>query len=291
MLSISFTVGGDWVYKRMVGMVRQATGIDPIVVDHRYDSGATLLAGRNLTVQSVQEQFPNAFRESRAEAIAIPSDDWPFLYLRSVGVPWTYVCVFMLVGLTAALAVRGVFGRSMFSSGRFDAQMFLLGAGFMLLETRAVTQLSLLFGSTWVVNTSVFAGVLVMVLAANVVAGRLGHYRKGLWYALLAASLVGLWMLPLQPFFSLPLWGRAMAAGPMVAVPVFFAGVIFSSELRERRDAAAALGCNLCGAMLGGLLENLSMIVGLKAIVLLALAIYLGSLYSGLKARNFATRT
>jgi len=70
-----------------------------------------------------------------------------------------------------------------------------------------------------------------------------------------------------------------------VSVPVFFAGVIFSSELRTRAEAAAALGFILCGAMLGGLLENLSMIVGLKAIVLLALAIYLGSLYIALKAR------
>jgi hypothetical protein len=97
--------------------------------------------------------------------------------------------------------------------------------------------------------------------------------------------LLVLWMLPLQPFFALPLWARAAASGPIVAVPVFFAGVIFSSELRTRADAAAALGCNLCGAMLGGLLENLSMIVGLKAIVLLALAIYVGSLYAALRAR------
>ncbi|MGZ5061610.1 MAG: hypothetical protein ACXWBL_02890 [Usitatibacter sp.] len=67
--------------------------------------------------------------------------------------------MFPLVAVTAVLAVRGAFGRSVFSRGRFDWQMFLLGAGFMLLETRAVTELSLLFGSTWVVNTSVFAGV------------------------------------------------------------------------------------------------------------------------------------
>jgi hypothetical protein len=33
----------------------------------------------------------------------------------------------------------------------------------------------------------------------------------------------------------------------------------------------------------GGLLENLSMVVGLKAIALLALAIYLGSLQAGLR--------
>ena len=55
-------------------------------------------------------------------------------------------------------------------------------------------------------------------------------------------------------------------------------GVIFSSELRARSDAAAAPGCNLCGAVVGGLLENLSMAVGLKAVVLLALAMYLASL-------------
>ncbi len=287
MLTISFTVGGPWIYARMVGMVREATGLDPIIVAHGYDSAVTILAGRGLTLQAVQQRFPGAHREpSKLESVAIPSDDWPFLYLRSIGVPWTYLTVFLLVGLTAAFAVRGVFGRSMFARGRFDWQMFLLGAGFMLLETRAVTQLSLLFGSTWIVNTSVFAGVLIMVLAANLLAGRLGEHRRVLWYGLLAVSLLVLWTLPLQPFFALPLWARAAAAGPFVAIPIFFAGVIFSSELRARADAASALGCNLCGAMLGGVLENLSMIVGLKAILLLALAIYLGSLYTAMKTRT-----
>jgi hypothetical protein len=177
-----------------------------------------------------------------------------------------------------------VFGATVFSGARFDAQMFLLGAGFMLLETRAVTQLSLLFGSTWVVNTSVFGGVLLMVLAANAAAGRLGAYRRTLWYALLGASLVMLWMLPLQPFFALPVWARATLAGPIVAVPIFFAGIIFSSELRARSDAAASLGSNLCGAVVGGLLENLSMIAGLRAIVLLALAFYLVSMLIAMRA-------
>lgn len=283
-LSISFTVGGPWTYTRMVGMARQASGIDPIAVAHGYDGGATLLVGRHLALAAVQERFPQAYVETtRTEGTAIPSDDWPFLYLRSVGIPWTYITVFVLVALTAAFAVRGVFGHTIFARGRFDPQMFLLGAGFLLLETRAVTQLSLLFGSTWVVNTSVFGGVLVAVLAANAVVARLGAYRRGLWYALLAASLVALWLLPLQPFFALSVAARAAIAGPLMAVPVFFAGIVFSSELRARADTAAALGCNLCGAMLGGLLENLSMIVGLKALVLLALAIYLGSLYSAVR--------
>ncbi len=43
--------------------------------------------------------------------------------------------------------------------------MFFLGAGFMLLETKGVVHLALLFGSTWVVNSIVFFAILVVILA------------------------------------------------------------------------------------------------------------------------------
>jgi spermidine synthase len=279
-LSVSFSIyAGEWMYRRMLGLVRKATGLEPIVVVHNYDYGATFLVGRQLALPQVQAVMPIAKTGPPDVAwIRIPSDDWPFLYLRPDTVPWTYLTVFFLIALTSTAAVRGIFGRSLFSSGRFDPQMFLLGAAFLLLETRAVTQLSLLFGSTWIVNTSVFGGILAMVLAANAVAGRLRSYDRRLWYALLTISLLGLWLLPLRLLVDLPLLARALVGGLTFAVPIFFAGIIFSSELRTRADAAAALGCNLCGAVVGGLLENLSMLIGLKAVGLLALAIYLASL-------------
>jgi hypothetical protein len=50
---------------------------------------------------------------------------------------------------------------------RPDLHLFLLGAGFMLLETRSVTQMALLFGSTWIVNAVVFASILLTILVAN----------------------------------------------------------------------------------------------------------------------------
>ena len=279
-LSVSFSIfAGEWMYYRLLGLVRKATGLDPVVVRHSYDAGATFLVGRTLTLAQVQALMPSAKQGGPGIAeIRIPSDDWPFLYLRPGTVPWTYLTVFLLVAVSAAFAVRGVFGPGLFARGRFDAQMFLLGAAFLLLETRAVTQLSLLFGSTLIVNSSVFGGVLAMVMGANALAARLRGYRRLAWYALLIASLAGLYAFPFHMLFDLALPARAVAAGLLVSVPVFFAGVIFSSELRERPDPAAALGCNLCGAVAGGLLENLSMAAGLKAVVLLALAIYLGSM-------------
>ena len=45
--------------------------------------------------------------------------------------------------------------------------MFFLGAAFMLLETKAVVQLALLFGSTWLVNSLVFFTALILILLAN----------------------------------------------------------------------------------------------------------------------------
>ena len=38
-------------------------------------------------------------------------------------------------------------------------RMFFLGAAFMLLETKAIVHLALLFGSTWLVNSAVFFSV------------------------------------------------------------------------------------------------------------------------------------
>ena len=42
----------------------------------------------------------------------------------------------------------------------FPGAMFFLGAGFMLIETKAVVQMALLFGGTWIVNSVVFCAVL-----------------------------------------------------------------------------------------------------------------------------------
>ena len=68
-----------------------------------------------------------------------------------------------MVLLVSLLAVRVVGGplRRM----RPYADLFFLGAAFLLLETKSVTGFALLFGTTWVVNAIVFMGVLLAVLA------------------------------------------------------------------------------------------------------------------------------
>ncbi len=286
-LSVSFSVyAGDWMVQRIYRLLREATGQTPVMVPHNYNFGTTFLVGRGLTKERVFAAFPlvvDRFVEN--PLVRVPSDDWPFLYLRPATPPITYGVMLVMIGLTAVLALRAVFGRRAFSRGGFDPQAFLLGAAFMLLETRMVTELSLLFGSTWVVNSCVFGGILVMVLLGNAVAERFKPLHVERWYLPLAVTMVAIWLFSAGALNALPLLQRAIVAGLLYALPVFFAGVIFSTLLNRRADTSATLGSNLCGSVLGGLLEYLSTLLGMKAIGLLALAIYLLSALAHARSR------
>ena len=65
-----------------------------------------------------------------------------------------------------------------------------------------------------------------------------------------------------------------LGAGLRVAAPMFFAGIIFARWFERTDTPSAALGANLIGAVVGGLLEYLSLVVGLRQLYLLALLFY-----------------
>jgi hypothetical protein len=62
-----------------------------------------------------------------------------------------------------------------------------------------------------------------------------------------------------------------------LCTPVFFAGMIFISSFERASFRGSALGSNLFGSLLGGLLESLSMWFGLKSLTVLAALLYLAS--------------
>ena len=49
---------------------------------------------------------------------------------------------------------------------------------------------------------------------------------------------------------------------------------LFASEFRVTDSPAAALAANMLGAVVGGLLENLSLITGMKALLIVAAVLY-----------------
>ena len=63
----------------------------------------------------------------------------------------------------------------------------------------------------------------------------------------------------------------------MVALPVFFAAMIFAAMFRLGTDPTRVLAFNVMGAVVGGLAEYSSMVVGIKALYLVAALAYLGA--------------
>jgi SAM-dependent methyltransferase len=220
------------------------------------------------------------------EPLRLATDDWPFLYLREPMIPDIGL---RGIAVMAALALLLLFvfgmggaggtatGPAAVRRGPFDMldwRMFFLGAGFMLIETKAVVQMALLFGSTWMVNSVVFFAVLLMILAANICVIKFRPRNLAPYYLGLLLALAANCLIPLDFFLGLPIWLQALGACLLVFTPVLFAGVIFPVSFERTADPGRALGANIAGAMLGGLAEYASMLVGFQYLVLLAMAFY-----------------
>jgi hypothetical protein len=163
-----------------------------------------------------------------------------------------------------------------------------MGAAFMLIETRGVTSMSLLFGSTWIVNAAIFGGILLMVLLANALVMRTRWTNPFPGFLVLFAAVALLSFFPVGWLQTLPLLAKGVLAGLITGLPVGLAGIIVSMLLSRAANGAASLGANLLGAVLGGCLEYYSMLGGLRSTALMALILYL--LAFGLIRRQEASR-
>jgi hypothetical protein len=205
----------------------------------------------------------------------LPSDNWPFLYLREAAVPGLNIRGMVLV---AVLSLAVLFFFAPTRTLRINWQMFFLGAGFMLLETKGVVHMALLFGSTWIVNSIVFAAILVMILLSNLFVLKVQPRKMGLYYGLLAATLLLNIVVPMNVFLALPGAVKIVASCAVVFVPVFFAGIIFAATFRDSQNPSIDFGSNVGGVILGGLCEYFSLVIGFNHLLVIAIAFYFLSL-------------
>lgn len=281
-LALAFYIERDWLVPKLHQLVAQATGREPAM----YVLNQTLYL---CVAKSRAAKFPpTVFQLQRTvltEApmnVEIPTDDWPFLYLRHKTVPFDYV---FAIGSLLTLSVGSLVALRRGSFGVGDLHFALLGMGFLLLETKSITDCTLYFGATWLVTVIVVTGVLLMVITANLVANRLKGFS--LWmYVPLFISLAVLFLVPRAEVLEFAYAGRLAWALLVVPLPVFFAGVIFSTTFRQAAVPSAAFGANLIGAMIGGFCEYLTMAVGSQRLSALVVAAYLLSLLILLIARR-----
>jgi hypothetical protein len=199
--------------------------------------------------------------------------------MRDRHLPGHYAAV---IGMILAFSAIAVFGALLaqpggLAGGSWSWQFFLLGAGFMLLETKAIIQFALLWGSTWVVASLAIASVLGMALAANFVVSRVEIRRPGL----IGVVLVGLLVLNYAiPIGRIGFESRALESlfyAILEFSPILCAGLLFGSAIKRSTSVARDYGVNLLGAMVGGVAEYASLVTGFRMLLLIIAACYVGA--------------
>lgn len=264
----AFAVANERYVERLRLMLRLAYGEDPLVMHEMgvVAIGVVMVSGPGAKSLGLP---PPAAR--RVPGIVPATDDWPFFYTSDRSISREYL---LTLGIVALLSTGGIAAAGGVPRLR-DAHFFCLGAGFLLLETRNVTTMALAFGSTWYVNSIVFASILLMAFGSAMVVARGWKPPVGPTYALLLGSVALNYAVPLQNLATEGLATRLAFVGGLTALPLFFSGLVFAQSFGAAADPARALASNLLGGVLGGIIEYLSLITGLRFLLVIAGLFYL----------------
>lgn len=266
----------NWLVDRLAGTLRTSFGHAPCMDSvGRFGHFALLMDSPDANALKCAAVWAPSAKSVPAPA----DDDHPFLYLEHRSIPTMYLFTIAAILLASLLLIRGTAGP--LGQMRRYSDLFFMGAAFMLLETKNVVQFALLFGTTWFVNALVFFGILLSVYAAVELARRVRMRSAGWLYVALFASLALAWAVQPESLLTLAAPLRFAAAVSLAFVPIFLANLIFAERFREAGSSTIAFGANLLGAMVGGILEYSSLVLGYRSLlgviaVLYALAFLLG---------------
>jgi len=209
------------------------------------------------------------------------TDDRPFLYVAEdtgfLGIPTIYLAAIGLIMLFSVLAIALAGGVSQARTMWQYRDLFLLGVAFLLLETKNVTGFALYFGTTWLVNALVFAGVLVAVLAAIEITRRFRTPPLRIMYFVLFGGLALAWLVPTSWVLSLPVPMRLVVAIVLAFLPIMAANIIFAKRFESSAHPVTAFGTNLLGAMIGGCLEYAALATGYRWLLVICVCLYLAA--------------
>lgn len=290
-LVLKFWVNTPWIGGRLHELLEQTFGRPPLQFQAPWSGlqfkGPTAYYGSTgrFLISGSPERIAQAMgnpslatyvaqhSDFKTEPARLTTDDWPYFYQQEPGLPMIVVFISAVLVPLSWLMVRstGIRGRS------FEWHFFFLGAGFLLLETQIISKLALLFGTTWLVNAVGIAGLLLLIVVANVLVEWRPNIPVAVAYAGICGSILMSYLVPVRALLFQSLLLKIAAATVVLCLPVFFAGVVFIRSFAAAGFRGEALGSNLFGALVGGLLESFSYWFGQRSLLVLAAAFYLAS--------------
>jgi spermidine synthase len=289
---LSFWAKRPYITDRLGTALHQVFGEEPLrffIPQDQYGwGGAMFVSGDLATVRTQIDRYPlvqakitewQAKRPMPLTATTLlATDDWPYLYLEAPSIPVMY---YFVAALMVLLFVRGRRRLQMPSLRTHWHQshwhFFFLGAAFLLLEVQNISKASVVLGNTWVVNAVIISGILLLILLANLVAARFPRLPLGPVYVLLCSTCLGLYFVDLSSVAFWPYATKVAAVGLLTSLPILFSGIVFIRSFAAVEAKDAALGANLFGSLVGGLLQAVTFVTGIKALLLIVAALYLAA--------------
>jgi len=260
-----------WLIDRLAGTAAKTFGHAPCI-----DTFADMQAVVSVGMTQADQKCANAWAPTPGRPVVEPAtDDSPFLYFKGDAFPRLYLVALFGILLSSLVAVRALGGplREM----RPYADLFFMGAAFLLLETKNVATFALLFGTTWFINALVFAGVLVIVLAAVETTRKFRTPPLPVVYAGIAASLALAWAVRPEWLLPLPFAPRLIGATLLAFLPIYLANIAFAKRFQDSSDSQSAFAINLLGALVGGCLEYAALVTGYNNLLILTGLLYLAA--------------
>jgi hypothetical protein len=247
-------------------------------LERTYGTAPCVEVGDTLAVrqQAVLTAGAGATRDCQTpwtgEHSQLPTDDYPFPYLQTRSIPTFYWQTLALMLAASLILIRVAGGRLRAMTPYTD--LALMGGAFLLLETKSVVQFALLFGTTWFVNSLVFAGVLLSVYAAIEAARHIDLPQPRRLYPVLLGLLALAWAVPQDSLLSLSPVPRFVAAVSLAFAPIFVANLVFAQRFRQVGSATTAFAANLLGAIVGGMVEYLALVTGYRFLLVVVGVLY-----------------
>ncbi len=283
LMSVSFALLYADMGKKIYTILKQFPGAGaPVAVATGYDSlGTTTFMVRkngkvDLPVDFIEHydlrDITQQYVHTAGAGIDIPTDDWPFFYMDKRMYPVSYMISLIFI-LLLSLRMTNIF----LPGQKLEVSLLpflFLGSGFMLIETKAITELGLLFGNTWYVVGITIISVLIMAFIANAIAAHLPDRVLFPAYLLLGVIIMTGYAVSIHGGISHADAASKLALVALLTGPLFFSGIIFSLLFKNSDNITGAMSYNLIGAILGGLLEYNSMRYGFAFLYIVALALY-----------------
>ena len=270
---ISFFAQTSDIANKIYSMLFVAFNTKPLVlkseINNRYIFAVSKKDNYNFNINNLNFfKISNEFDKNNNVEIDLSTDNWPFLYMPKKIYPVSYLIIIGILSLTSFLFLKKI---TNIKKKDFSYCCFFLGAGFMLIETKCITEFAKIYGTTWLVNAIVISSILLMAFIANYLVIKKIKINFTLNYFLLILSLVVGYY-----FFTRFDGNLNFVFYPIIlTLPILFSGIAFSKELLKIKSASQALSANILGAMLGGFLEYNSMYFGFSFLYILAGFLYL----------------